>query len=732
MKKQIRIKILAVFFIIFFTGFAVLIGRLAYIQIARHSYYFAKSENEQTANKTVFAMRGTIYDRNKVPLAESAEVWDVIASPAYIKNDAQRANIADNLSKILNIDRNTLYKEIDNKSDYLVLAKQIEKPAADQITAYLKKYDIGCIALQNDTKRYYPLGNFASQLLGFTGADGRGLYGIEAEYNNVLNGTPGRSVFVQTATGNEMAYQDGDNIPAQNGDSLVLTIDENVQQDLESNLKNALTTNQVTNRVTGIVMNVNTGEILAMATEPGFDPNSPYEITDPSAKSKLSKLSGSALKTADEQDLETQWRDKAISEPYEPGSTFKIITGSAALQENIVNQNTMFYDPGYVNIDGTRINNWMTSGQGNVNFLQGFEYSNDTVFIETGELLGVTNFFKYYSDFGLTQKTGIDLPGEANSIYYNENQLGPVQLASESFGQSDKITAIQLITSVAAAANGGYLLQPHIVKEEVDSNGNIVKTFGTTVKRQVISSDTSKLIDTMLYDEVSIGTGKNAYIAGYRIGGKTGTSQKLDDPSEPNAVVSSMVGVAPTDNPQYAVLIVMDEPHAPDNFGGVIAAPVVGNIMSEILPYLGVEPKYTQAELANLEIKAPNITGMSVSQAQSTLDSQGLKASVTGNGTTVTSQYPVSGDQVPKNGTVILNTGSQPLQSNITVPNVIGMTPSQVSKAFSSVDLNYNFGGAVLSDTAVTAYEQDDAAGSKVSPGTVVTVKFRNNDLNVN
>lgn len=732
LKFTVKAKIIFVYALIFVIGFSILAGRLIDIQIVDHSYYLSKENNEQIKENTIPAMRGTIYDRNLEPLAESARVFDVVASPSYIKNNAQRGLIADNLSKILGIDRNTLYKEINNKSNYVVIKKLVEKPAADKINAFLQKNHIGCVALEANSKRYYPFGNFASQLLGFTGSNGQGLYGVEAYYNSVLCGVPGKSTQAMTATGDEMPYKLGTDIAPKNGSNLVLTIDEQVQQDLENNLKNALAANNVSKRVTGIVMDVKTGEIIAMATEPGFDPNSPYAVADSSAKKQLAALRGSALKTATEKAFETQWRNKAVSEPYEPGSTFKIITASAALEEGTVTENTMFNDPGYINILGTRINNWMRNGQGNVNFLQGFEFSNDTVFIKTGEMLGAKNFFNYYADFGLTKKTGIDLPGEADSIYYSESELGPVQLASEAFGQSDKITAVQLITAVAASANGGYLVQPHVVKEETSPDGNVVKTFGTSVKRQVISSNTSKQIDTMLYDEVSIGTGKNAYVAGYRIGGKTGTSQKLDDQKDHSAVVSSMICVAPTDDPQYAVLVVMDEPHVADNFGGVIAAPVVGSIMSEILPYLGVEPKYTSAELASMDIKTPNALGMTVAAAKNLLGTQGLSANVVGNGQTVTTQYPAAGNQIPKSGTVTLNTGGSSAATSVTVPNVVGMTPKQAQSTLKSSGLNPDLVGTGLDDSGVTAFEQDHAAGSKVLPGTVVSVKFRNNNLNVN
>lgn len=735
LSKNIRGKmnkrLLFIYISIFILAFLALTARLLKLQIGDFSFLSGKASMQQLGVRTIPATRGAIYDRNMTPLAESAQAWDVAVSPAYIKKDSVRGKVADNLSRFLNIDRDTIYKQINNNSDYKVIAKQIDQTQYNEISQYMKKNNIGFIALVPDSKRYYPLGDFASQLIGFTGSGGQGLEGLEQQYDSVLAGIPGKSVYAKTATGGDMPYLTGSDSGTVSGNNLVLTIDETVQQDLESNLKQALAQNKVSNRVTGIVMDVNSGEILAMATEPGYNLNDPFRVADTAAQNQLKALSGNALKAASTQALQTQWRNKAITEPYEPGSTFKIITAAAALQEGTVTESTMFNDPGYVVVAGTKIHNWMGTGQGLISFLQGFEYSNDTVFIETGEMLGALSFLKYYGAFGLTEKTGVDLPGEAKSIYHTQSSLGPVQLASEAFGQSDKITAIQLITAVAASANGGYLVQPHVVREETDTDGNIVKSFKTTVKRQVVSSDISQEIDSMLSDEVNVGTGKNAYVAGYRIGGKTGTSQKLDDLTDPNAVVSSMVGVAPTDNPKVAVLVVMDEPHAANNYGGVIAAPVIGNIMSEILPYLGVVPKYTAQELAGLTLKTPNFSGNAVSAALQALKANKLNYKLVGAGQTVTAQVPAANDPIPQSGTVTLYLGSAKVQDTVTVPSVIGQIPNAAGKTLTDAGLNLELEGTGLTDAGVTAYDQEPAAGTKAPPGTVVTVKFRNNNMNV-
>lgn len=729
-KNVMIVKIVIAFVLVFVVSFVVLFGRLVDLQVVNADFYAARAVQQQFSEQTIPAQRGAIYDRNMTPLAESAAAWDVAVSPYYIKNEAERGAIADNLASILGIDRSTIYKQINNKSKYVMIAKKVTKPQADAITQFMTKKNIGCIGLTQDSKRYYPFGNFASQLIGFTGSDGQGLAGVEAQYDSVLKGIPGKDIAERTATGEDMPYNTGEYVAPQNGNNLVLTIDETVQQALESNLQKALTDNNVTNRVTGIVMNVKNGEILGMATAPGYDPNNPYTITDTNVQKQLAGLSGDALKTATSQALQTQWRNKAISEPYEPGSTFKIITASGALEEGLVRENDLFNDPGSVTVSGTTFHDW-NNGYGQVTFLKGFEESVNVVFIEVGQRLGITKFYQYVSNFGLTDKTGIDLPGEADSITIPENKYGPVELASSAFGQSNKFTAVQLLTAVAAAANGGYLVQPHVVREITDADGNVVKTAGTSIKRQVISAETSKEMDRILELEVSEGSGKNAYVAGYRIGGKTGTAQKLDS-KDPTARVAEFAGVAPSDDPQYAVLFMMDEPHNPvSNYGGVIASPVVGNIFSEILPYLGVEPQYTPDELAKMAIKAPNLIGRTAADATSLLKSQGLSVNVQGGGGTVTSQSPAPGEAIPRNGTMVLYTDGAAVQQTATVPSLSGMTPAQVSQALTAAGLNANLTGASLSDTGEAAYEQDKPAGSKVAPGTVVTVKFRNNNITV-
>ncbi|MFT9055448.1 MAG: penicillin-binding transpeptidase domain-containing protein [Ethanoligenens sp.] len=721
MKKKMLVVLVGIFAV----GFAVLSARLFKLQVLDGQFYARRAAKQQLATVRISANRGSILDRNGKPLAQSATVWDVTVSPSYIKTDAERNKTADALSQILDIDRQTLYNKINQRISYVVVAKRIEKPTQELIANYIKENNIGYIGLVEDSKRYYPYGNFASQVLGFTGTDDQGLAGVEAQYNSVMKGTSGRLVTAKNAHGTDMPYNYSDYVPPKDGNNVVLTLDEVVQHEMENNLRQAVADNNVTNRVAAIAMNVNTGEILGMATEPGFDPNDPYTIADPAAQKTLAGLSGDALKQATANDRQAQWRNKAITVPYEPGSVFKTITAAAAIDAGVVTPTDMFTDPGAIPVSGTTFHDWKAGGSGSVTFLQGFEQSINVVFIQVGQRLGVANFYKYISNFGLTAKTGIDLPGEALSITIPEKRYGPVELASASFGQSNKFTPIEMIAAIAASANGGRLVQPHIVKEITDANGKVIKTFNTAVKRQVISAESSKEMARILQLEVTEGSGKNAYVAGYRIGGKTGTAQKLDS-ADSTARIASFCGVAPCDDPQVAVLLLMDEPHnTTSNYGGVIAAPVVGDIFSEILPYLGVQPKYTPEEQAKVEVQAPNAVGRKVSEISPQIVAAGLKVQVVGNGDTVTSQVPAVGDSMPKSGSVVLYTGNAQPAGTSTVPNLIGQSPEQVNAAMAAAHLNVNFVGVAQDTAGVTACEQSQAVGAQVPPGTVVTVKFR-------
>lgn len=571
-------------------AFIVLVGRLVKIQLVNGNFYASKELKQQLSTTSVAAVRGTIYDRNMVSLAESATVYNIVASPNNITTEKLRSSLADELSSLLKLDRQTVYNMLSKKTGYQVIAKKVDQATADAVTKYKNKKNIGCIWLEQDSKRYYPNGPLAAQLLGFTGSDGQGLVGLEAAYNSTLHGVDGQVITARNAKGEPIPYGYTQSTAAQNGENLVLTIDEVVQHYLESALSKAVTENNVTNKATGIVMNVKNGEILAMTTVPSFDPNDPYAVTDAAEKTKLASLSGAALTQEKNDYYQLQWQNKAITTPYEPGSVFKVVVSAAAIEEGKVSENDQFADNGNIKIADRTFADWDNAPHGTQSFKQAFEQSWNVVFIQVGLKLGAHNFFNYYSNFGFTSKTGIDLPGEAQGTYYNEQQLGDVELASCSFGQSNKVTAIQLITAFAACSNGGYLVTPHVVREITDSNGNVVKTIGTSIKRQVVSAETSKRIIALLEDEVNEGSGVKAKVAGYSIGGKTGTAEKLPE-TEPKKYVASFGGIVPCNDPQYAVLIMLDEPHGDVIYGGQIAAPVAGTLFSEMLPYLGVLKK---------------------------------------------------------------------------------------------------------------------------------------------
>lgn len=718
---------------VFVAGFVVLIGRLIKLQFIDGAYYQKKALSQQLSVTKITANRGTIYDRNLKPLAQSATVWDIFVSPSYIKGDKKetlqekREKVATDLAKLLNLDKNEVLEKISMKSGYVILAKKVENDVASLVRDYKTKNSYAFIGLTEDSKRYYPFGSLCSQVLGFTGTDNQGLAGIEASYNNTLSGTDGRVVSAKNAKGTDMPYDYQDRVEAKDGTNLVLTIDEVVQSYLENSLKSAYYDNNVGIGVTGIVMNIKTGEIVALGSYPGYDPNNPYAVANSKEAALIASLSGGAKKAETTKALITQWRNKAITNPYEPGSTYKVITTASCLNENVVKESDQFVDTP-ITVKGATFHCWKAGGHGSENFLEAFENSCNPIFVNIGLRLGVQRTFRYFSAFGLADKTGIDLPGEAKSIYYTNKNMGQVELASVSFGQSNKITPIQLITAVSAVANGGKLVQPHIVKEEVDSSGNVVKTFGTTVKRQVISAETSTRMCKIMENEVNEGTGRNAYVAGYRIGGKTGTSQKLDQ-KDSKSLITSFVGIAPADDPQYALLIMCDDPHASVIFASTTAAPAASKVFSEILPYLGVEAKYTAAEEKSLDVKTPNVVGKSVAEAKTLLAGDKLTVTKKGGGTKVTAQIPEAGNPIPQGGRVILYTEATQTVQNVILPDFSGMTPAQVSEKAAQLGLNIEYSGN--SESVSKAYAQSIKAGTSVAEGTVLTVSFRNETITV-
>jgi len=725
--KQMWRRMVTVMGILIVCGFGALIAQLARIQIVSSEFYQKQAIEQQLRDTVISPKRGTIYDRNKKTLAKSASVWTVVISPKYIKTEETRKLVVENLARITGVDEEEIAKKAEKNTYYEIIKRKIEDPMKEEISKFVLDNDLNCIRLDEDNKRYYPYGNFASSIIGFTGTDNQGLAGIEAYYEKYLKGVPGRVVSAKNAWGTDMPFQYERMVEPQNGNDLVLTIDEVIQHFLEKNLETAVRESNVKERACGIVMDVNTGEILAMANKPDFDLNAPFEIYDKSDKAAIESLTGEERRAAITTAQAKQWRNKAISDTYEPGSVFKIITGAMAMEEGAVKPGERFYCSGSVTIANEKVSCHKTDGHGSQTFEEGLQNSCNPVFITLGNRMGALNFYKYFNAFGLTGRTGIDLPGESDSIFHNEKALQrPLELAISSFGQTFRITPIQMITAVSTVANGGNLIKPHIVKQVLGENGQIVQSVEPNIKRQVISKETSKQFCNMLEKVVSLGTGKNAYVSGYRIAGKTGTSVKTDSVDKMGRI-ASFCAVAPADDPKIAVLIMLDEPKVPVISGGLLAAPVVGNIIKDVLPYLGIEPKYTEAEIAKMDVSAPVLIGKTTEEAKTLVEKQGLTLRVIGSGGSVKRQVPDGGRPVPKNGTVIVYTedGSP---KKVTVPNLVGFTPLQVNRESTNRGLNLRLTGAGLEGSQAVSFTQSIAAGTEVEQGTIITVEFRHKD----
>ncbi len=709
-------------------GFLCVVGKLVQIQLIDYEMYQSKALEQQTVDTIISPSRGKIYDRNLTVLADSATVETVLLTPVNIPSD-KKDLVADGLAEILEMDRETILEKANKTNYYEIVKKKIEKEPADKIREFIKANELeGGITLVEDTKRYYPFGAFASQILGFVGTDNNGLDGVEAYYDEYLTGVPGRMITTTNANGQQMPYEYETYESAQDGMSLVLTIDEVVQHYLEKYLSEAAAEYGVENGATGIVMNVNTGEVLAMSTKPDYDPNDPFTITDEATLNALAGLEGDEKTQATVEARQKMWRNKAVSDTYEPGSVFKIITASAALEEGVVQPEESFYCKGYETVEDRQISCWKNGGHGAETFIEGVHQSCNPVFIEVGLRLGALKFTQYTDAFGFNETTGIDLPGEGVGITHNSD-MGPVELAVSAFGQTFRVTPIQLITAVSAVANGGYLVTPHVVKEVVDSQGNTVESFGTNVKRQVISEETSAVMCEILEGVVREGTAKNGYVQGYRVAGKTGTSEKTDDRNEYGEVdkwIASFMAFAPADDPQYAILVLFDTPTSQvSHSGGVLGGPVVQKIFTDILPYLGVEARYTEEELEQLEIVVPNVTGLGVDAARAQLAGSSIEYTVQGSGDTVTQQVPEAGQKMPKTGRVILYTESGSTKDQVLVPDLTGLTPSEARQRLEASGLILKIGGNGSEDENAYAYAQNPAAGSSVDTGSIVTVDFR-------
>jgi stage V sporulation protein D (sporulation-specific penicillin-binding protein) len=716
-------------------GFGVLAGRLFYLQMVDGENLRQLAIKQQLKNTTIGAQRGTIYDCNMKPLAQSATVWQVVLEPVYLNSEDmadKKPMIVEKLAEILDMDPADVQEKADKKgSYYTILKRKVETDVKEQIVAFKEENKITSgISLQEDSKRYYPYGSFASAVLGFTGYDNQGLAGLEAQYDEYLTGTSGRLVTAKNAVGTDMPYEYEQMEAAQNGYNLVLSIDEVVQHFLEKNLEQGIKDNLVQNRAAAIVMDVQTGAILGMAVKGDFDPNEPFTIADEMEASRIKTLPEEERAKATNEALQQQWRNKAVNDTYYPGSVFKIITSAMGLEEGVINEESQFYCNGSIlPYEGASrpIHCHKRIGHGQQSFVEALCNSCNPAFISIGRMVGAEKFYQYYSAFGFADKTGIDLPGEASDIFFSsDGSMGPADLAVASFGQNFSITPVQMLTAVAAVANGGKLVQPHVVERIVDDEGNIIKSAGSYVKRQVISEDVAKRLCAILQENATTGSGKNGYVAGYRVGGKTGTSEKKPD-TNPKTYIASFCGFAPAENPRIAMLVYYDNPQGASYYGSAVAAPTFRAVMEDVLPYLGVERIYTEAELAKLDTVTPDVLNRSVEEAQNEIRSAELQVKLVGDGEQVVAQIPEPGKSIPKQGTVVLYTDSNTAASDtVVVPDLTGKSLAVVNQEGLNANLNISIQGAT--EEGVKSVSQDIPAGTTVSRWTVVTVSFVKED----
>ncbi len=754
-KSRMLYRVLAVFLLLSVGVFGITSVNLARIQLIDSERYKEQAEKNQLHDTEISAQRGIIYDTNGTVLAQSASVWKVYIRPNKITNEDFKNDLCRKLSELTGVEIESIKDKADrNGYAYLVVKRQIELEEKERISEFLTQYytyneieDVGdgilknvekkiyyssAVGLDPDVKRYYPYGTLASNVIGFTGTDDIGRSGIELKYDTTLTGTPGRIITAQNGKSDIMSQEFETIYDATQGTGLVLTIDEVIQRYLEDSLEQAYVDSKGVGAY-GIVMDVDTGAILAMASMPNYDLNSPQSLTD-EEKTALE----TEYENIDERNkarnnlLYSRWRNFIVSDTYEPGSVFKIITAAAVLEENVATIDTTYSCSGKIQVSDRTIKCHKRTGHGMQTFKEGLMNSCNPFFITVGQKLGQEKFFEYFEAFGFTEKTGIDLPAESSPVagvtYHSLESMGIVELSSSSFGQSFQVTPIQMITAMCAIANGGKLMTPYLVAKQLDENGNVIKETEPTVRRHVVSEKTAAAVAEMMEAVVTTGTGKNAYVAGYRVAGKTGTSQKLT--SERGKYVASFGGFAPADDPEIAVLILIDEPVGQYN-GGQICTPVAAQVVEKTLEYMNVERQYTEKELELLDTTAPNLVGSTVSDAQALLESSGFEVKTVGSGETVTAQMPAYNQTMPQNGIIVLYTENDAQRVTVTVPDLRMMTVSQANKYALAAGLNIKISGNALNTGELISYDQSVEPGEEVEYGKTVTVYFKSN-TNVN
>lgn len=705
------------------------IGALIYAGLINGEENRLKAERNQLSDTQIAAERGTIYDSNMNVLAKSASAWLVYINPSQIKDDTQKELVVNGLSRILGVDADSVRTKAEKtKTGYQKIAGEVETDVKEALEAYIDENSDNklstIIGIDPDTKRYYPYSSFASTIIGFTNSDDQGVGGIEMQYDDDLTGVSGRIITAKNAQQGSMSSDYETTYDAKPGESLVLTIDEVIQYYLEQGLEQALVDTGA-KYAYGIVMDTDTGAILGMTSKPDFDLNNPRKISNAALSETIAAITDDTQRAQETTNaLYAQWRNRTISDTYEPGSVFKTVVVSAALEEGVVDLNTTYTCTGGIQVADNYQRCWKPGGHGHETLTQGLMNSCNPFFITIGQALGEERFYKYFEAFGFTEKTGIDLPAEAKPVagktYHALESMGISELSSSSFGQTFQVSPIQMITAVNTIANGGKLMQPYVVDSKLDSDGNVVYKTTPTVKRQVISEKTASAVADMMEQVVSIGTGKNAYVAGYHVAGKTGTSEKI---GIEGAYIASFAGFAPADNPEISILIAIDEPTG-EHGGGAVAAPIAGMLLEKIMTYLNVEPQYEDDELSNISSVAPSLVGKSVGDAK--VSAAKFTVKVVGSGTKVISQTPAAGQQMRTGGVIVVYTEENAAKQTATVPNLCNMSMSQANSAAVNAGFNIRLSGTTNSGE-VLSYKQSVNAGEEAEIGSVITVYFKSN-----
>lgn len=722
-------------------GMGACVCRVLWLSVFGAEKYREKAENQQLSVKSVEAGRGTIYDSNMNILAQSASVWLVYVNPSNVTDDTVQSDgtvkegnknlVVNGLSSILGVDADKLRTAIEERSKYgyYKVKGKVELTERNALLEYIKANKLGNVIFTDpDTKRYYPNSELASTLMGFTGTDGNGLFGLEYYYDDVLTGTDGRIITAKNGLQSEMPNAHEETIEPSNGNSIVLALDSEIQTILQDALKTALEETNAKN-VYGIVMETKTGAVLAAANLPDYNPNNPYDVLYPELIEYFKENGKEDEKENPEAAARNeQWINKSFSAFYHPGSVYKVFLVSGALEEGVITPETTYNCTGTIQAAGRTIKDYYTTGHGIETPSTLLVNSCNCFSVFVGQKMGVDLYYKYFEAFGFTEKTGIDSSGDIKptaGVTYHDPDISftASDLASASFGQSISVTPLQIITAVSAIGNGGKLMRPYVVAKQIDQNGNTVKETKPEVRRQVISESTASAVALYMNLVVKDGTGKNAYVPGYKVAGKTGTSEKLD--KKEKAYIASFAGFAPYDDPDISVVIIIDEPQGANYSGGVIAAPVAGEVFEKVLKYRGVAPVYSDDEIAAMTVSTPNVVGNSIEEAKKTLEADGYTVRVIGNGDSVVSQSPEEGKSTPANGFVAVYTEDGVDAEKVKVPDFTGMTVSEVNRVAVSFGLNVRISGSASESAGVVAYKQDKEKDTEVDLGSVITVYFR-------